>query len=283
MKAGSVLAVPDSTDIVLIGGGHAHALVLRRWGMKPIPGVRLTLINPGPSAPYTGMLPGLVAGEYPREALEIDLVRLCRFAGARLVLERATGIDRDTQRIEVQGRVPIAYDIASLDIGITSDLPSLPGFLDNAMAAKPLDRFATEWEQALARMKAGELPAQIAVLGAGVAGVELALAMADRLGREGVEHSKITLIDRGQALAQAPRRTRQTLLVQLERAQIDLREGATVKEILEDAVLLERGVRVPSRFTSAAAGAQPQAWLASTGLALHEGFVEIEPTLRSVT
>ncbi|MEM9268867.1 MAG: selenide, water dikinase SelD, partial [Pseudomonadota bacterium] len=140
-----------------------------------------------------------------------------------------------------------------------------------------------EWEQALARMKAGELPAQIAVLGAGVAGVELALAMADRLGREGVEHSKITLVDRGKALAQAPRRTRQTLLAQLERAQIDLREGASVKQILEEAVLLESGDRVPSRFTIAAAGAQPQAWLASTGLALHEGFVEIEPTLRSVT
>jgi len=48
---------PELTrDIVLVGGGHAHALVLRKWGMAPLPTARLTLINPGPTAPYSGML-----------------------------------------------------------------------------------------------------------------------------------------------------------------------------------------------------------------------------------
>ncbi len=54
--------IPLTRDIVLIGGGHAHALVLRMWGMRRVPGVRLTLIDPQPVATYTGMLPGLVAG-----------------------------------------------------------------------------------------------------------------------------------------------------------------------------------------------------------------------------
>ena len=75
--------VPLTRDLVLIGGGHAHALVLRRWGMAPLAGARVTLINPAPTAPYTGMLPGHIAGHYDRDALEIDLVRLARFAGAR--------------------------------------------------------------------------------------------------------------------------------------------------------------------------------------------------------
>ena len=56
--------LPLVQDLVLIGGGHAHALVLRMWGMNPLPGARLTVINPGPAAPYTGMLPGLIAGHY---------------------------------------------------------------------------------------------------------------------------------------------------------------------------------------------------------------------------
>ena len=75
--------IPQTRDLVLIGGGHTHALVLRRWGMKPLPGVRLTVINPHPTAPYSGMLPGHIAGHYDRAALEIDLVQLARHAGAR--------------------------------------------------------------------------------------------------------------------------------------------------------------------------------------------------------
>ena len=78
--------IPLTRDLVLIGGGHTHALVLRSWGLNPLPGVRLTVINPGPTAPYSGMLPGFVAGHYTRDELDIDLVKLCRFAGARLIL-----------------------------------------------------------------------------------------------------------------------------------------------------------------------------------------------------
>ena len=76
---------PLTRDLVLIGGGHAHALVLRKWSMNPLPGVRVTLINPGPTAPYTGMLPGHIAGHYSRESLEINLMRLTQFAAARLI------------------------------------------------------------------------------------------------------------------------------------------------------------------------------------------------------
>ena len=116
--------LPLIRDLVLIGGGHTHALVARMWAMKPLAGVRLTLINPDPVAPYTGMLPGLIAGHYQRADIMIDLVRLARFAGARLILDRAIGIDRDAQTVILQGRAPLPYDLASIDIGITSDLPA---------------------------------------------------------------------------------------------------------------------------------------------------------------
>ena len=89
---------PVTRDLVLVGGGHAHALVLRRWGMDPLPGSRLTLVNPGPTAPYTGMLPGFVAGHYDRDTLEIDLMALARHAGGavpptvELAPRQSTGI-----------------------------------------------------------------------------------------------------------------------------------------------------------------------------------------------
>ena len=82
--------LPLTQDLVLIGGGHTHALLLKRWGMQALPGVRVTLINPGPTAPYSGMLPGFVAGHYRRDDLDIDLYDLCRFAGARMIDGAAT-------------------------------------------------------------------------------------------------------------------------------------------------------------------------------------------------
>ena len=170
--------LPLIRDLVLIGGGHTHTLVARMWAMKPLAGVRLTLINPDPVAPYTGMLPGLIAGHYQRADIMIDLVRLARFAGARLILDRAIGIDRDAQTVILQGRAPLPYDLASLDIGITSDLPDLVGFADFTRSAKPLGDYARAWEAFVAMA----LPQpRVVVIGGGIGGVELALASAMKL------------------------------------------------------------------------------------------------------
>ena len=99
---------PYTQDLVLIGGGHTHALLLKRWGMQALPGARLTLINPGPVAAYSGMLPGFVAGHYRRDELDIDLYDLARFAGARVIDGAALGIDLVSKTVQVPGRPDVA-------------------------------------------------------------------------------------------------------------------------------------------------------------------------------
>ncbi len=118
-------------DVVLVGGGHTHALVMRKWGMAPLPNVRLTLINPGPFPPYSGMLPGFVAGHYTQADMVMDLVPLARFAGARLILDAATGIDPLAKRIHLQNRPSIQYDTVSFDVGIHAKLPAIEGFSEH--------------------------------------------------------------------------------------------------------------------------------------------------------
>ena len=113
-------------DIVLLGGGHAHALVLDRLAMDPIRGACLTLISPDPTTPYTGMLPGHIAGHYGRNEIEIDLVRLARKASARLVLDRAVSVDRDRRIVRTAGGRDVCYDVLSFDIGVTAPVPSVP-------------------------------------------------------------------------------------------------------------------------------------------------------------
>lgn len=274
--------VPLTRDLVLLGGGHTHALVLRRWAMAPLPGARVTLISPDPTAPYTGMLPGLVAGHYRRADLEIDLVQLARRAGARLILDRACGIDRGAQTVALQGRPPVAYDVLSVDIGISSDLPSLPGYAEHAVSAKPLGAYAARWERFVQAVATGAAPPQVAVIGGGVAGVELALAMAHRL--QGTKGAQVTVIEAAPVpLPGVGDRARRRLLAHMAAAGVILRTGTAVAGITAAAVRLDNGESLPAALVVGAAGTRPQDWLRDTGLDLTKGFITIGPTLQSVS
>lgn len=272
--------LPYTRDLVLVGGGHAHALVLRSWGMRPLPGARLTLVNPDPVAPYTGMLPGLIAGHYRRDALMIDLVRLARYAGARLVLARAEGIDLQTRRIHVSGRAPIGFDVASLDIGITAEMPELPGFAAHGHPAKPLGPFATAWEGFLARCRAADRPADLAVLGGGVAGVELAMAMAHRLRASGMPARRVNVIEAGaESLRGLGAPARERILARAATLGVTVLTGRQAVEVTAGSVRFEDGAVIPADFVAGAAGARPHGWLEGCGLALERGFVVVDAQL----
>src|SRR6266540_156150 len=103
MKAASH---PVLKDVVLVGAGHSHVTVLRMFGMKPIPGVRLTLITREVHTPYSGMLPGLIAGHYGFDDAHIDTGPLARFAGARLYQDEATDLDLAGRRVICRSRPP---------------------------------------------------------------------------------------------------------------------------------------------------------------------------------
>lgn len=238
------LPLPLVKDLVLIGGGHAHALVLRMWGMDPLPGVRITVINPGPVAPYTGMLPGLIAGHYRRDEIMIDLVRLARFAGARVILGQVTGIERAARRVLVDGASgpqAVAYDVASVDIGIASDLPEVPGFDAHGVAAKPLGAYAARWAAFVDRCRtvgAEGQPPRVTVIGGGVGGVELALASAHRLRAAGLSPQICVLEQAAAALPNLGAAARGRLLARMAADGIVLRTGTAVAALTADGVVL---------------------------------------------
>jgi selenide,water dikinase len=270
-------AVPLTRDLVLIGGGHTHALVLRMWAMNPLPGVRVTLINPEPTAAYSGMLPGFVAGHFTRADLDIDLVRLARFAGARLILGAAVAIDSVKREIKVPGRPAVAYDVASVDIGITSHMPSLPGFDAHATPAKPLAPFATAWD----RFRAGAQDPHLAIIGGGVAGVELALAMTHALRGDG--HKPVMqLIDRGPVLKALGTSARRKACAALAAAGVSVISDSEVAAVTAKGVTLADGHTLRADFVTGAAGAKPYDWVSSeTELETKGGFITVNAALQS--
>ena len=173
-------------DLVLIGGGHSHAIVLKMFGMKPLPGVRLTLISDVLYTTYSGMLPGHVAGFYGYDECHIDLRSLCEFAQCQILVDRAIAIDFSKNRVICQNRPPVNFDLLSIDIGSTPATLSVPGAAEYAIPAKPVPEFLASWNQLITeRQNHPENPMRIAIVGGGAGGVELALNMQSRLQSEG--------------------------------------------------------------------------------------------------
>jgi NADH dehydrogenase FAD-containing subunit len=172
-------------DLVLIGGGHSHAIVLKMFGMKPLPSVRLTLISDVLYAPYSGMLPGHVAGFYDYDECHIDLRSLAEFAGCQILVDRAIAIDFNKNLVICQTLAPVNFDVLSVDIGSTPATLSVPGAVEYAIPAKPVPEFLASWNQLIsARQNHPEKPLRIAIVGGGAGGVELALNMQSRLTKE---------------------------------------------------------------------------------------------------
>lgn len=173
--------MPIHTDLVLVGGGHSHVFVLREFGMNPVPGVRLTVISRDVHAPYSGMLPGLIAGHYEFDDAHIDLAPLARFAGARLVHAEVTGLDLEKRQVACRDRPPITFDLLSINIGSQPGMAHVPGASEAVVAVKPIDGFARRWSVLRQRVLARAEETALAFVGGGAGGVEMLLAIQHNL------------------------------------------------------------------------------------------------------
>ena len=283
---------PIARDIVLIGGGHSHVGVLKRFGMQPEPGVRLTVICTDVHTPYSGMLPGYISGHYSYDDVHIDLARLAVFAGARLYRDEVMGIDRAEQKVLCRSRPPVAYDSLSINIGSTPSLGGVPGADAFATPVKPIIRFNARWLALLARAQQhthGVL--HIAVVGAGAGGVELLLSIQYRLRHE------LKLLGRSpdllefhllsaspQILPTHNQRVRKKFAAVLAERGVHVHLNAKVTRVEPGQLTCANGETVVADETMWVTQAGGAPWLQSTGLALNDaGFVRVNDQLQTQT
>lgn len=234
--------------VLLAGGGHAHAWVLR----EGVPG-EVTLVTPYPHHVYSGMLPGFIAGHYKLEDIRIDVAALAARAKVKLVLGSVVALDAKRRVARLDDGAELEYDVASLDVGSHAAAP------EYALAAKPFETFMEQWLELKDRVRA------VAVVGGGAAGVELAMAVAHRT------NARVTLFsDRPMFRTGLARR----IARQLGRLGVELRSG----------VAFAADTRKDHDLVIWTGGAAALPWLRESGLAVDErGFVLVDERLRSVS
>ena len=207
-----------------------------------------------------------------------------RQADARLVIDHAFGIDLEQKTIQLSSSPELAYDTLSIDIGITSKLVDLPGAGAHLIPAKPLGAFSRAWSTLMQRARTEDFTPEIAILGGGVAGAELALAMAFRLDRDLPGRGQVRLIEASSdLLAELRPPARNTLIRELNASDVEIILNTQATRVSERGVHTgSDGALIEANFVVSAAGAQPHAWLENTGLQLSDGYIAVDETLQAI-
>ncbi|MDZ7955650.1 FAD-dependent oxidoreductase [Nostoc sp. DedQUE09] len=292
---------PILKNLVLIGGGHSHAIVIKMFGIKPLTGVRLILITTASETAYSGMLPGHIAGFYSHNECHIDLQPLANFAQVQLYIDTVVALDLKNNKVLCDNGLAVDFDVLSIDIGSTPAILSVSGAAEYAIAAKPVSQLLEHWYELIETVgKNPQEPIRIAIVGGGAGGVELALSMQSCLHRildktqQPIQNLEIHLFQRGQELMpnyhQSVRHQLQQILTD-RRIKLHLGESVCkiapkahnkAKEVFE--IKCESGLTVECNKIFWVTQASAPEWLKNAGLGTDEqGFILVEDTLQSQT
>lgn len=248
--------------LVLVGGGLVHLEVLRRLASAPFPRTDVILLSDRAESVYAGMLPGVVSGFYAPEEMTVDLAALAKAAGVAFRQIRVSGLDPAASRVLVEDGTHLDYTHLSLNTGADARAVATTASRD-VLSIKPAPVFVNNlhlWEASAPQ------DARVGVIGGGVAGIELAFALAHRWR---VRRRAPVLVERsGAQLDRVPAAARARIRRHLDRAGITIHTPDTAPDLA---------------LSINAAGAAAPAWLAQTGLPVNEsGFVMIRPTLQVI-
>ena len=268
-------------QLLLLGAGHAHVHVLAQMARSPWAGAQITLIAPYDRQLYSGMVPGFVAGHYALDECVIPLEPLVKRSGIRWIQRSVRGMDAQAHSVTLDDGSALHYDWISINTGPVQNRglieAAMPGAREHALFLRPIEAFGVLWPQVAAMGRARAL--RIAVIGAGAAGVEIAMAIRHRL-----PTAAITLL-----CADVPPGAGYPLPVQKRiRAALLRRKITCIQDsaagVRHGEVVLASGATLACDVPVLATGAQAPAWLQHSGLALDaQGFVAVNACQRSIS
>lgn len=271
--------------LVLLGGGHAHVKVLADLADQPLVGWDVHLVTPYRRQIYSGMLPGWIAGHYSIDSCAVDLGTLAERGAVTLHTTAGMGLDLDRNELRCADGTLERFELLSIDTGPVPALGGLPGSVEHALSIRPIEQFIEAWPALVDRILGRCRRFDLAIVGAGAAGVELAFAIHHRAIKEGWSHLRVALVGPDELpLEGAPRALRALALTTLTRRGITWHGASRATRIDNDVIVRERGDPLSFDVCLVVTGAAAPAWPAASGLATDErGFIRVGATLQSVS
>lgn len=263
----------NTSRLVLLGGGHAHIQVLKSLRMSPLPEVEVILVSDRLEAPYSGMLPGRLAGWFEDSEMQFDLPRLCAQSGVTFIQGAVNGVDLKSRLISIEGRAPLAFDFVSVNVGIRPRQNIAVKNSERVVPLKPISELLDRWKK---REHVGA--SRWAVIGGGAAGYEVASVLALETGHQ------VTLIEQGaEILAAHAGSVRRKASRALDRLGVRVLKDCAVQAIDGARVETRAGVFEFDHILLATAAEAPP-WLKNAEWTLsRDGFLQVNEFLQSVS
>jgi pyridine nucleotide-disulfide oxidoreductase family protein len=274
--------------LVLVGGGHAHVHVLQAWAQAPMPGVQLTVVSPSTHAPYSGMVPGWLAGHYSFDDISINVAALARAAQATFVEDNVQSLDITGRTLRLQKQPPLPFDVLSLNVGSTL-WPPMHLQRDNTLCMRPLGELRQRWQALLDRLpRDGTTHRRVIAGGGGPAAVEAMLAVLTGLRAHQpsarIEGLLITMGD--DILEQSAPGARRAMhrVLRAQGVRVLARTDATQLGSEKHTLAADPLTLSPQDIVLWATGAQALSWPRDSGLSVDAaGFVRVDRQLRSIS
>jgi len=211
--------------LVLAGGGHAHLETLtnlKKFG----PYTEKIVISPDENLLYSGMAPGLLEGRYSKDQFSINIKKITKRQGASFIKDRLIKIEPEQNILILDSGKKIKYDLLSVNTGsITKENIPIQNS-KNIINVKPIDNLLNLNE--ILNKKSKDKKCNVAVIGAGAAGVEIAATMASI--RKRCANSRVTLFSGGYFLPIFPKRFKDIAFKYLLSRNIKI-ESSPIKKI----------------------------------------------------
>ena len=178
----------------------------------------------------------------------------------------------------------IHFDLMSLDVGSGVRELNTPGGEEIIVPIRPIAPFLERWNAYLDSLRTSKTPQTIFIIGAGLAGIEVSLALVHRIREKGIQAPHAFLVDRGPMVAESTSPAlRRRLNRALKNAGVTSLLQTQLTEISKDAVTLSSGKTLRADFIVNCAGSAPHSWIEQTGIQTANGRIEVDEHLRSTS
>lgn len=265
--------------VVLAGGGHTHALILKRLQKGQKPPARFVLVSASRYTAYSGMLPGVISGHYTAEQSHIDLESLANESKCTFVRATLSGVDTEANELILENGNRLQYDILSINTGSTQ-----ARVIDakDIISIKPIGSFLFWLNQLLPEHIKQNDSFTLVIMGAGAAGIEVALALHQRF--EHLHSLKIHIVTTRGIMPGHPIKVQKMVIEEIERKPIKIHTNFRVTNVKDKTLTSDQNEHLRYDALILATPAAPARWPSESTLATSsQGFIQVNSTLRSIS